>query len=109
MIYATVFEGEKTFGLTLQGHAGGIHPSVICAAASMLGYTAAQTVVLAARDGLLKKKPHIRMESGDVAVTASPKPERREEVRHIFYVVECGLRLLAKQYPREVTVRFMKG
>ena len=108
MIYATVYEGDRSFGLTLQGHAEGTEGAAICTAASMLGYTAAEAVVICARDGVLRKKPCILMESGDVTVTASPRKERREEVRHIFDVVECGLRLLARQYPKDLTLRLMR-
>lgn len=107
MIYATLFEGEKALSLTMQGHALG--DKTVCAAASMLGYTAAQAVALAQRDGLLKKTPSLHLDPGDISVCAAPWEENREEIRHIFYVVECGLRLLAKNYPREITLRFVKG
>lgn len=110
MIDATAFWDGRTASLKLHGHAADGAPgkNILCAAASMLGYTAAQNVATAQRDGLLCRRPKLKLEPGNIEIEASPRREATKEVRHIFYVVESGLRLLAKNYPDQISVHYRK-
>jgi hypothetical protein len=52
--------------------------------------------------GKLKKKPHIRMESGDSAVTCKPTKQYFNEALHTYTVAQAGYELLAHTYPEYV-------
>ena len=77
----------------------------VCAGASVLAMTAAQCVKSMEEAGRLKKKAHIVIRNGRVLVTAKPKPEYLQEIRHLFWVAETGMQLLTEAYPDNIEIR----
>lgn len=105
----TVFEEQRdrrVILLRLRGHAGQAQSGsdVICAAASILAYTVAQTAAYLYADGKLRRRPYIRLEKGDAIVTVRPKEEFYDEALYAFFVAQVGYSLLAKNYPQAVTL-----
>ena len=93
--------------LSVRGHAGfaEIGKDPVCAGASILAMTVAQCVISMHEAGKLQKKPHLIIRNGRVEVTAKPKPQYEAEARHIFYVGEVGMELLAQSYPDHVEIK----
>lgn len=75
---------------------------LICASASILAYTAAQTFQCMFADGDLRSKPLIRLKEGDAVITVRPKQDRYTEALHVFFVVQMGYFLLSRNYPQYV-------
>ena len=105
MISASFSRGNDN-GITLRltGHAGMAKTGedVICASASILAYTVAQSLQFLYEEGGLEEKPFIRLDSGDAEITAIPKQETYNEALHIFFVAQVGYHLLAHNYPQYV-------
>jgi uncharacterized protein YsxB (DUF464 family) len=104
------FEEDREKGvlsMELRGHAGfaelGRDP--VCAGASVLAMTVAQCVKSMEVAGRLRKKAHILVRSGRVLVTAKPKAEYLQETRHLYWVGETGMRLLAETYPGYIEIQ----
>lgn len=99
-------DNEKTLILTVQGHAGAAQSGedTVCAAASILAYTAAQEVKEMQEKGKLKKKPNIRLGEGDATITCKPVKNAYSEALHTFKVVQTGYRLLAANFPENVSL-----
>lgn len=99
-------EDGKSLILTVKGHAGQAPKGqdIVCASASILACTVAQTVILMREQGKLKKKPTIRLESGDTVITCKPNRAYFNEAAHTFYVAEVGYILLNHSYPDFVQV-----
>lgn len=97
------YERLPGFGLriAIRGHAGagekGADP--VCAALSMLMYTAAETAMELAREGRLRSMPRVRLRSGDSEVVLYPRKESIGEVNQRCAFAELGFRMLAEQYP----------
>ena len=106
MVRAEFFTNKESGSITLKltGHAGQAKKGedIVCSAASILAYTVAQTLQFQYEEGGLKKKPHLKLKSGDTAIVAKPKPEHYEEALHTFFVAQVGYSLLAKTYPQYV-------
>ena len=100
-------EDEKFLSLSIEGHAGQAAKGndIICAAASILAYTLAQTLVQMNKQGWLKKAPHIDLEEGKSLVICRPKEEYFYECLMAFFVAEVGYTLLANNYPQYVEVQ----
>ena len=99
-------EDGKTIILTLQGHSeqAEMGQDIVCSAASILAYTVAKMVTEMGESGKLKKKPHIRMESGDATITCKPTKQYINEAMHTYRVAQAGYELLAHNYPNNVRV-----
>lgn len=99
-------QDESVIRLRLQGHAGQAKDGcdVVCAAASILAYTAAQTALYLYADGKLRGKPEIRLEKGDSLISMRPKEEHYGEALYTFFVAQVGYSLLAKNYPQAVAL-----
>ena len=99
-------EDGKTLIMTVTGHSGQAEmgQDIVCSAASILAYTVAQTVTDMGECGKLKNKPHIRMCSGDSAVTCKPTKQCFGEALHTYIVAQTGYELLAHTYPEYVSV-----
>ena len=97
-------EDGKTLILTVKGHAGqaDVGQDIVCASASILAYTVAQVVTTMRDEGKLKKKPNIRLESGDAVITCKPIKQFFAEALHTFSVAQVGYDLLHHNYPRYV-------
>ena len=93
--------------LEINGHAGqaGHGHDVVCAAASMLAYTLAQTLDYLHRQGWLQAKPVVRLHSGMGLICCTPKKEYFEQCLMAFFEMEVGFSLLAKNYPEYVELR----
>ena len=106
MIQVRFERDGKNIILTVQGHSGQAEmgQDIVCSAASILAYTVAQMVADMGESGKLKKKPHIRMDSGDSAVTCKPTKQYFNEALHIYSVAQTGYELLAHTYPEYVRV-----
>lgn len=96
-------EGEG-MGMTLSGHAGygKKGEDIVCAAASILAYTAAQMAAQMAAQGKLLAAPQILLEPGKCLIKAQPDSKYFYEAFHTFFVVQVGYSLLATRYPENV-------
>lgn len=108
MIRAKFRVDDKTGALkmSVRGHAGSAKKGedLVCAAASILAYTAAQDVTDLHRDGRLKEKPKVKMQSGRTTIEALPKDDAYAETLHTLFVIQKGFVLLAANQPKYVTV-----
>ncbi len=100
-------EDGKSLILTVKGHSGQaeIGHDIVCSGVSILTYTIAQIVSEMCEKGKLKKKPTIRLESGDAVVTCKPNKAYFNEAFHAFSVVQTGYSLLHHSYPQFVDVK----
>lgn len=103
------FYSDKSSGsisLKLHGHAGAAKKGedIVCASASILVYTVAQTLQYMHANGLLRKKPRIEIADGDAVIVAKPKEESYAEVLLTFFVAEVGFSLLSHNYPQYVAL-----
>lgn len=96
-----------TLVLVLEGHAGSAPEGedLICAAASILAYTAAQEVREMEKAGKLRKRPRVELAKGLCRVTCTPRTEAQSEALHTYKVVQTGLRLLAESFPEQVALK----
>lgn len=97
---------KKSLSLTVKGHAGQAPAGqdVVCAAASILVYTAAQAVQAMHEGGRLKKRPTLRLEAGDAAIVCKPVGNAFAEAQHLYAVIQTGFTLLARDCPEYVQV-----
>lgn len=106
MVKAEFFTNKDsgTITLKLTGHAGQAKKGqdIVCAAASILAYTVAQTLQFMYEEGGLQKKPHLKLEEGDTIIVAKPKAESYAEALHTFFVAQVGYHLLSKNYSQYV-------
>ena len=95
---------DREFYLKVIGHAGSAEKGrdIVCASASMLLYTLAQTAKVLEQKGRLKEPPAIRVESGDAEVGFTAKAKYAAEAAHCFYTVMVGFQLLCHNYPMYV-------
>lgn len=101
---------DGSIHMTLKGHAGAAPKGedLICASATMLAYTAAQAVqILYEQEGKLKRKPKISIKEGSATVIATPTEEGYAEVLHTFKVVQCGIHVLAHNYPQHLRLEHL--
>lgn len=106
MIQVRFEKDGKNIILTVQGHSeqAEMGQDIVCSAASILAYTVAQMVADMGKGGKLKKKPHIRLDSGDSAITCKPTKQYFNEALHTYTVAQIGYELLAHTYPDYVRV-----
>ncbi len=104
------FEQDRERGflsMELVGHAGfaqmGKDP--VCAGASVLAMTLAQCAKAMEEAGRLREKAHILLRGGRALVTVKPREGFLDEARHLFWVGETGLRLLAEAYPGYIEIQ----
>ncbi len=104
MIKAKFYTKDGSICMELSGHAGQAKKGkdLICASASMLAYTVAQTVRFMFEEDKLTEEPQIVLEDGNAFVEAVPKSEHYAEALHTFFVGQVGFHLLAHNYPQAV-------
>lgn len=109
MIQAAFYTDKSSgsISLKMRGHAGAAEKGndIVCASASMLAYTLAQTIEYMHAEGGLRKKPRIDFTDGDATIVAKPKDESYAEALHAFFVVQVGFSLLAHNYPQYVELK----
>ena len=100
MITVRIYTHKDLTVLQVVGHAGaGKRGSdLVCAAASVLTYTAAAAARQLHREGKLEKAPRIRLEPGFALLTVQTLPAAGS----MLEVIATGFDLLAAQYPQNV-------
>ena len=104
MITVTLNRKAETLSLCVTGHAGfaSMGQDIVCAAASILCYTAAQTALDLYEQGKLRKKPRVDVGKGDATVTLCPGNDAAAEAMVALHTVATGFALLAHHYPEYV-------
>lgn len=107
MVKVEYIHADTGFLLRIKGHAGAgpIGADPVCAAVSILIYTAAQCALELYEDERLQQWPIVEIESGKSLVAADARQAHIGKVGQIFETVMTGFYLLAKQYPQYVTVK----
>ena len=95
--------------MTLKGHAQAAPygEDLICASATMLAYTVAQAVQFMHEQGKLKKKPKISLKEGNATIIVTPNEDDYAEALHTFWVAQCGIHVLAHNYPQNVKLEHL--
>lgn len=106
MIRVCFTQKPDTLSLTVKGHAGqaAAGHDLVCAAASVLTYTAAQAVQTLYEEGKLAGQPALRLENGDAVIVCRPTDAAFAEALHAYTVVQTGFALLAQHYPAYIRV-----
>ena len=108
MVQAEFFTNKESGSITMKltGHAGQAKKGedIVCASASMLAYTVAQSLQFMHEEGKLKKKPNLNLKPGDSVIVAKPKEDAYAECLHIFFVAQVGYHLLSHNYPQYVAL-----
>lgn len=106
MIQVTIGEHEGVLWLHMAGHAGTAPKGqdIVCAAATMLMYTAAQAALDMGSRGELKRPPTVKLDDGNAGVAFRPKAEAMEKGRLTLDVIRRGLEVLGKRYPENVAI-----
>lgn len=89
--------------MTLRGHARQDNPGkdIVCASASILAYTLAQTLKYIQSQGGIHKL-RIKIDSGDAKITCYPTEEFYDVVLHTYLTTEVGISLLEHNFPEYV-------
>jgi len=95
--------------MKLKGHAQAAPKGedLICASATMLAYTVAQAVQFMFEQGQLKREPKISIRNGEATIIATPVEDYYPETLHTFWVAQCGIHVLAHNYPDYVELEHM--
>ena len=101
---------EGSIHMALKGHANAAPKGedLICASATMLAYTVAQVVQFMHEQGKLKKKPKIVLKEGNALIIATPTEEAYAETLYAYWVAQCGVHVLARNYPEYVKLEHLK-
>ena len=102
------YKGQgKVFELTAEGHTGyaEIGQDIVCASVSILAYQLAQVVKDAYILGKLRTKPKVVLNDGKVRIKCIPHKEYAHEIAYAFYYAFLGYSILAKNYPKYVTIK----
>ena len=70
-------------------------------------YTVAQAVQFMFEQDKLKKKPKIHIKDGEAIIIATPKEDAYAEALHTFWVAQCGIHVLAHNYPQNVKLEHL--
>ena len=112
MIQAQFYQkpGKGSIHMVIKGHANAADKGedLICASATMLAYTVGQAVQFFAEQGKLQKQPKIKIRDGEAVIIATPTEEAYAECLHTFWVAECGIHVLAHNYPQNVKLEPLK-
>lgn len=107
MITVTAKDKAHTLSLLVAGHAG-FAPAgrdIVCAAASILVYTAAELVRDMERRGQLSRPPVIRLKPGEAEIRFTPRDDCRQRAETGLQTALLGFSLLARKYPRYLRVK----
>ena len=96
--------GRGSLHLHLRGHAASAPKGedLICAAVTTLACTAARGAEDMYRQGKLRKKPRVVLESGRAEIALTPKAEDYAQALHLLWTLQCGFSWLAREYPQYV-------
>ena len=106
MIQVTIGDRDGYLWLTMEGHAGTAPKGqdIVCAAATMLMYTAAQAALDMGSRGELQRPPTVKLDDGNAGVSFRPKEGAMEKGRLVLDVIRRGLEVLGKRYPENVAI-----
>ena len=106
MIQVTIGDRDGVLWLSMAGHAGAAPKGqdIVCAAATMLMYTAAQAALDMGSRGELQTSPSVKLDDGSASVAFRPKKEAMEKGRLALDVIRRGLEVLGKRYPENVAI-----
>ena len=109
MIRAKFYTKDESIHMTLKGHAKAAPygEDLICASATMLAYTVAQAVQFMYEHGKLKKRPKISIREGSATIIVTPTEEDYAEALNTFWVAQCGIHVLAHNYPQNVKLEHL--
>ena len=104
MLTVKLQQQQAGVSLSLDGHAGAGKwgQDIVCAAASILAYTAAASAQQLYREEKVKKRPHIQLEPGNARILM----ENCDATAQMLDVICTGFALLAIRYPKNV--RFIR-
>ncbi|MBP3553999.1 MAG: ribosomal-processing cysteine protease Prp [Clostridia bacterium] len=98
-------EDSHEISLTARGHAGfaELGEDIVCSAASVLAYTAAQVMDEVAQEMAQALSPNISLLPGNATLSLKCRDERTfEDAKKALRFVEVGYSLLAHNYPQYV-------
>ena len=106
MIRVTIGDHDGFLWLSMTGHAGAAPKGqdIVCAAATMLMYTAAQAAMDMGSRGELQRPPSVKLDDGNACAAFRPKEEAMEKGRLVLDVIRRGLEVLGKRYPENVAI-----
>lgn len=104
MIEVRLDIGGRSASLTMRGHAGAAEKGydIVCAAASILAYTAAQSALRLHAEGKTTEVPVVEMMSGNADIALAVASDARREVQTVFRTIGTGFALLAERYPEYI-------
>lgn len=96
--------------MILRGHAGAAPKGedLVCASASMLAYALGQAVELLYEQGLLARRPRIRIREGSAVIAATPRAGALAETLLTFWVIQAGAYVLCRNFPQYVALEPME-
>ena len=96
--------------MTIKGHAETAPKGedLLCSAVTMLAYMVGQAVQFMYECDKLKMKPKIHIEDGEATIIATPTEDAYAEALHTFWVAQCGVHVLAHNYPQNVELEHLK-
>lgn len=100
---------QGSIHLVMEGHAGAAPrgEDLVCAGATTLAYTAGQAVRFLYEQGKLRCKPKISIREGSAVIIATPKSEAEAETLYLFWVVQAGAYVLARNYPQYLRLQHL--
>ena len=101
MLKIKFYVNQKAQAMTLSGHAGAaaFGKDLICAAASMLVCTGAQSLLQLHKEGVLQQTPRVVLSPGAAQLEIFESCPAAEAV---FFTLRTGCSLLASKYPKYV-------
>lgn len=107
MLTVKIYQDGQSLCLSMAGHAGAGEKGadIVCAAASILAYTAAAEMLRLHREGVLHTPPVIRLTPGAARVEA----KNCRAAKAAFTVITTGFDLLAAQYTNHVKLDVMES
>ena len=113
MIEARFYQkpGRGSIHMVIKGHAGAAPKGedLICASATMLAYTVGQVVQFLHEQGRLRREPKIQITEGKAVIIATPTEEGYAEALYAFWVAQCGVHVLAHNYPQQVKLEYFQN
>lgn len=91
---------KDTLSVTVTGHAKSAKKGedIICASASILALTLAQTIKSMSEQGFLVNKPKIKLRDGFASVSCKPKKEYYTLVYNSLMTIKTGYYLLSETF-----------
>lgn len=106
MVKIVFSQQDDDMSISLQGHAGTAPKGedLVCAAVTMLTYTAAQAAMDFLAADKLRREPTVSLASGDCVVTICPKETAKAEANAVWRTLLHGYQLLESSYQKAVSV-----